>query len=159
MQTQRVNRTDPEKIVMIGLNLSGWTSIIGTPAFYGTADDVTTSSFHGYAMTGHRANNYVARTMAGIWTQAVATGSPGLIQVFGVNSNIMLQSGYGTGPVAGAICIVTGAAKTGLTSSLIYFFNSDAAPAATVDAMPHVIIMSATTNGVATNIGLVRCLH
>ncbi len=163
MQTQRTNRTEPEKILMIGLNMSGWTSIVGTPAFYCTLADISTGdstqALHGYAMTGHVARNYIARNMSGIWTQAVANNAVGLIQVFGYNNTIHLQRGYGTGPVGGHICIVTGTAATGSTSSLVPFFLSDAAPAAAVDSVPHVIILSATTLGSATNIGLIRCLH
>lgn len=164
MRLQRVNRTDPERIFATVGNYMGQASIVGCVAYWGLADHILTASLHGAAVTGCTGDSRATRRLAGVWAQAVANGSFGDIQVWGLGDVYVVTAG--TAPQHGDvlhadITVAHTVQTTGLATTammgLIVGARSAAAMAA-VEAAPHVLVISATTPG-ALNAGFIRCLH
>lgn len=107
MLFQRINRSNPEKIFIVALNSYSTASLTNGQAamwdYVTDADGVgVTKPAAGTARAGHYGSAF-----AGIAAETIASGSYGLLQVYGYHSAVRVRSWTGGNPII--------AAGTGLT--------------------------------------------
>jgi hypothetical protein len=107
MLFQRVNRSDPEKVFVVGYNSSADSWSNGYPVRWDYTTDADGVGMEKIAADGAGGIGYMA--VAGIVAETIASGAYGLVQVWGYHSAVRLRQNTATKLLAGAALQSAGA--------------------------------------------------
>lgn len=99
MLFQRINRSDPEKIFVIGYNSSSDSWSNGYVVRWDYSTDVNGVGMEKPAAAG--AAGVGCQAIAGVAAETIAAGAYGLVQVWGYHSAVRVSSGTGTAVAVG----------------------------------------------------------